>query len=60
VTRPDILEAFKLARTYVHTLHSTVATATGHERTVVRPDLEKVDAAILALEAEFAKDLNQQ
>ena len=47
---PDLLYALKLARGYVEAMHNNIASAMGHERTVIRPDLDVVDAAIAKAE----------
>lgn len=51
----EIIKAFELAQTYVYALHMTIAGAMGHENTVVRPDLDKVDKAIAELKKIFEK-----
>lgn len=43
---PEMLEALKLAREYVVRVHGTIASAQGHENTIVKPDIDKIDAVL--------------
>jgi hypothetical protein len=43
---PDLLEALKKARDYVAKVNGSIAGAIGHENTIVKPDLDMIDAAI--------------
>ena len=47
----EVLDALRLAREYVAKVHGSIAGAMGHERTAVKPDLDKIDAAIRILES---------
>jgi hypothetical protein len=38
--------ALLLAREYVVRVHGTLVSAMGHENTLVKPDLDKIDAAL--------------
>lgn len=50
VASPELLEALKKAREYVAKLHGSIAGAIGHENTIVKPDLDLIDAAIAKAE----------
>lgn len=43
---PEIYGALQLARTYVEAMHLNIASAMGNHRTVIAPDLAKIDAAL--------------
>lgn len=51
VTAPKLLEALKKAREYVVNCHSILASVTGHNETVVKPDLDSIDEVIAKAEA---------
>ena len=42
----ELEEALALAFAYVERVHGTIASAMGHENTVVRPDLDKIRAVL--------------
>jgi hypothetical protein len=54
ITKQEIISAFKLARGYVNAMQMNLAGAMGHENTVIRPDLERIDKAIRELESIFS------
>jgi len=43
---PELLEALKKAREYVAKVNGSIAGAIGHENTIVKPDLDLIDATI--------------
>lgn len=44
--RDELLDMLKLARQYVHAQHAIIAAACGHQETIVKPDLDKIDTVI--------------
>lgn len=46
----DLLAALKKAREYVANYHSVLASAAGHEETIVKPDLDYIDQIIAKAE----------
>lgn len=42
----EVIEALRLARTYVAAMHSQIKSATGVHDNIVQPDLEKIDKAL--------------
>ena len=42
----DLLAALSKARGYVMSMHTNIAKALGHENTIIKPDLDMIDAAI--------------
>lgn len=51
-TYDNLLKAAKLGQTYIETMNSNIAGAIGHSNTVIWPDLDFVNKAIVAAEKE--------
>jgi hypothetical protein len=47
---PELLEALQKAREYVAKVNGSIVGAIGHDNTIVKPDLDLIDAAIAKAE----------
>ena len=45
-TAPELLTEIKIAREYIRSLHGSLTNAMGHDKTTVKPDLDRINALI--------------